>query len=376
MSATPVALTDYPKVSIIVPAYNEEVNIVSTIMNLLQCDYPNFDVILVDDGSKDATLLRVRDVFEQSTQVKIISKANGGKASALNEGIRRSDADYLVCIDADTKLKPDAVRIMMENMLRDASIGAIAGTVKVGNQVNLMTRWQHLEYVTSQNFDRKAFAVINAITVVPGAIGAFRRSAIEEAGLFTTDTLAEDCDLTIRILRCGYTVANESGAIAYTEAPETVGQFMRQRVRWTFGVLQTIWKHKDIALGGNNKALSWIAIPDIIIFKYVIPAFTPLADIIAIISLTAGVSATDNQMLDYYLLFLLVDTGIALFAFILEGEKLYQLVLLIPQRLIYRWLMLVVLFQSLLRAVKGELQHWGVLKRTGNVKELQINVSE
>ncbi|HAK12800.1 MAG TPA: hypothetical protein DCO78_13295 [Chitinophagaceae bacterium] len=248
--------------------------------------------------------------------------------------------------------------------------------MKVGNQVNLMTRWQHLEYVTSQNFDRKAFAVINAITVVPGAIGAFRRTAIEEAGLFTTDTLAEDCDLTIRILRCGYKVANESSAIAYTEAPETVGQFMRQRVRWTFGVLQTIWKHKDIALGGNNKALSWIAIPDIIIFKYVIPAFTPLADIIALVSLTAGVSSTDNQMLDYYLLFLLVDTGIALFAFLLEGETLYQLILLIPQRLIYRWLMLVVLFQSLLRAVKGELQHWGVLKRTGNVKDLQINVSE
>jgi hypothetical protein len=151
---------------------------------------------------------------------------------------------------------------------------------------------------------------------------------------------------------------------------------MRQRVRWTFGVLQTIWKHKDIALGGNNKALSWIAIPDIIVFKYVIPAFTPLADIIALISLTAGVSSTDNQMLNYYLLFLLVDTGIALFAFILEGEKLYQLILLIPQRLIYRWLMLVVLFQSLLRAVKGELQHWGVLKRTGNVKDLQINVSD
>ncbi|MEY2640427.1 MAG: hypothetical protein RIR90_1909, partial [Bacteroidota bacterium] len=370
------ALAAYPKVSIIVPAYNEEVNIVATIMNLLQCDYPNFDVILVDDGSKDNTLLRVKEVFANSDQVAIISKINGGKASALNEGIRCSNADYLVCIDADTKLKPDAVRMMMEHMLRDASIGAVAGTVKVGNQVNLMTRWQHLEYVTSQNFDRKAFAVINAITVVPGAIGAFRRTAIEEAGLFTTDTLAEDCDVTIRILRCGYIVANESRAIAYTEAPETVAQFMKQRVRWTFGVLQTIWKHKDIALGGSNKALSWIAIPDIIIFKYVIPAFTPLADVIALLSLTAGVSSSDNQMLDYYLLFLLVDTGIAAFAFLLEGEKLYQLILLIPQRLIYRWLMLVVLFQSLLRAVKGELQHWGVLKRTGNVKDLQINVSE
>lgn len=370
------ALAAYPKVSIIVPAYNEEVNIVATIMNLLQCDYPNFDVILVDDGSKDNTLLRVKEVFANSDQVAIISKINGGKASALNEGIRCSNADYLVCIDADTKLKPDAVRMMMEHMLRDASIGAVAGTVKVGNQVNLMTRWQHLEYVTSQNFDRKAFAVINAITVVPGAIGAFRRTAIEEAGLFTTDTLAEDCDVTIRILRCGYIVANESRAIAYTEAPETIAQFMKQRVRWTFGVLQTIWKHKDIALGGSNKALSWIAIPDIIIFKYVIPAFTPLADVIALLSLTAGVSSSDNQMLDYYLLFLLVDTGIAAFAFLLEGEKLYQLILLIPQRLIYRWLMLVVLFQSLLRAVKGELQHWGVLKRTGNVKDLQINVSE
>lgn len=374
--ATPISIDGYPKVAIIVPAYNEEVNIVASINNLLQCDYPHYEIILVDDGSKDNTLKIVRAAFENTGRVRIIAKPNGGKASALNTGILASDAEYLVCIDADTKLKPDAVRIMMDTMLSDASIGAVAGTVRVGNLVNMMTRWQHLEYVTSQNFDRKAFAAINAITVVPGAIGAFSRKALEEAGMFTTDTLAEDCDLTIRLLRCGYRVANSSKALAYTEAPETVKQFMKQRLRWTFGVLQTIWKHKDIALGGSNKALSWIAIPDIIIFKYVIPVFTPLADLIALLSLTAGVASTDNLMLQYYMLFLLVDVGIALFAFLMEGEKLHELFLLIPQRLIYRWLMLVVLFQSLIRAAKGELQHWGVLRRTGNVKELQINVSE
>ena len=124
-------------------------------------------------------------------------------------------------------------------------VGAVAGNVKVGNQVNLLTKWQAIEYISSQNFDRKAFAYLNAITVVPGAIGAFRKKAIEEAGGFTTDTLAEDCDLTIRILRCGYIVENDNSAIAMTEAPETLKQFFKQRFRWSYGVMQTFWKNRD-----------------------------------------------------------------------------------------------------------------------------------
>ena len=367
-------ISNYPLVSIIVPAYNEEVNIVGSLKNLLKCNYPNFNIVFVDDGSKDKTWEMVTSEFPADTpNLKLLTKPNGGKASALNYGIESTNADYVVCIDADTKLAPNAVSIMMKHFLMqtDSSeeIGAVAGVVKVGNEVNLLTKWQNIEYITSQNFDRKGFAYANAITVVPGAIGAFKKKAIEDAGGFTTDTLAEDCDLTIRILRAGYRVTNEPKAIAYTEAPETLKMFMKQRFRWSFGVMQTFWKHSDQLFSNKNKSLGWIALPDILIFKYIIPVFSPIADILMIIGLF-----TDNasKILWYYVLFTIVDTTIAAISFLFEKENPLKLIWLIPQRLIYRWIMLVVLYRSLKRALKGELQNWGVLKRTGNVKDVVV----
>lgn len=188
---------DVPLVSIIVPAYNEEVNAVSSLNNLLKQDYPNFNIVFVDDGSKDETYKRVCDAFTNHPLMQLLTKPNGGKASALNYGIAHTHAEYVVCIDADTKLFPDAISIMMRHFFADkaGNVGAVVGNVKVGNQCKWRsTRWQAIEYTTSQNFDRRAYSAINAITVVPGAIGAFRKSAIENAGGLTTDTLAEDCD--------------------------------------------------------------------------------------------------------------------------------------------------------------------------------------
>lgn len=366
------AATAQPLVSIIVPAYNEEVNAVSSLQKLLACDYPLFEIIFVDDGSKDSTYDKVSKAFEGNDKIKVFTKPNGGKASALNYGIGQSHADFVVCIDADTQLRPDAVKLLMKHFQQPVGagqplVGAVAGTVKVGNEVNMLTRWQSIEYITSQNFDRKAFAYINAITVVPGAVGAFRKDALIMAGGFTTDTLAEDCDITIRILKCGYIVTNESKAFAYTEAPETLKQFMKQRFRWSFGVMQTVWKNKDATFNIRYKALGWVAFPDILLFKYVIPFFTPMADFFMF---TGLFSDNRSRIGQYYLLFTIIDAAIALLAFALEKEKPWKLIWLIPQRLVYRWLLMVVLFRSLLRAVKGELQHWGVLKRTGNVKQM------
>ncbi|HCL82614.1 MAG TPA: glycosyl transferase family 2 [Chitinophagaceae bacterium] len=364
--------TDAPLVSIIVPAFNEEVNAVSSVENLLKTDYPRFEIIFVDDGSRDATYSKVKNTFRGNSKVQVFSKPNGGKASALNFGIQRSGADFVICIDADTKLMPDAVsRLMMHfgnvEYPDGKQVGAVAGNVKVGNKVNLLSRWQSIEYISSQNFDRKAFAYVNAITVVPGAIGAFRKSAIEEAGGFTTDTLAEDCDLTIRLLRCNYIVANENSAIAMTEAPETVKMFIKQRFRWSFGVMQTFWKNRDMLFSTSNKSLGWIALPNILLFQYIIPSIIPLADFFMLVGLLTGNAARIGT---YYLLFMAVDLAVAILAFSFEKEKLIKLVWLIPQRLVWRWLMWYVLFKSIRRALKGELQHWGVLKRTGNVKEI------
>ncbi len=365
------AITEKPLVSIIVPAYNEEINAVNSLENLLKCDYENFNIYFIDDGSTDNTYKRVSEAFAQHSKVTVLTKTNGGKASALNFGISQTMASYVVCIDADTKLKSNAVSLLMRHFLtakqdKQQQVGAVAGNVKVGNEVNMITRWQSIEYITSQNFDRKAFAYINAITVVPGAIGAFRKDAIEAAGGFTTDTLAEDCDLTIRILKAGYRVENENDAIALTEAPETVKQFLKQRFRWSFGVMQTFWKHRDALFSNRYKTLGWIALPNILLFQFIIPVFSPLADVLMIVGLFTGNAANIGR---YYLLFMLVDTAIALMAFTFEKEKIYKLLWLIPQRFAYRWLMYVVLFRSYRRAIKGELQSWGVLKRTGNVKD-------
>ncbi len=366
--------TDAPKVSIIVPAYNEQINAVDSVENLLRTDYPNFEIIFVDDGSKDGTYERVKTAFQTNAKVRVLTKPNGGKASALNYGIQQSESPFVICIDADTKLLSNAVSKLMMHFgdvqyHNGKKVGAVAGNVKVGNTVNLLTRWQSVEYISSQNFDRKAFAYLNAITVVPGAIGAFRKTAIEEAGGFTTDTLAEDCDLTIRMLRCDYIIENENEAIAMTEAPETVKMFIKQRFRWSFGVMQTFWKNRDMLFSSRNKALGWIALPNILLFQYIIPSIIPLADLIMLIGIRFG---NGPRIAKYYLVFLLVDLGVAILAFSFEKEKLTRLIWLIPQRLVWRWLLWYVLFKSFRRAIKGELQNWGVLKRTGNVKEIPL----
>jgi cellulose synthase/poly-beta-1,6-N-acetylglucosamine synthase-like glycosyltransferase/spore germination protein YaaH/peptidoglycan/xylan/chitin deacetylase (PgdA/CDA1 family) len=362
-------LENAPAVSIIVPAYNEEMNAVSSLKNLLNQDYPNFNIIFVDDGSQDETYTKVCDAMADNKKIKIFTKPNGGKASALNYGIQNTDAEYVVCIDADTKLFPNAVSLMMLHFLGEdgESIGAVAGNVKVGNQLNLLTKWQAIEYTTSQNFDRLAYSNINAITVVPGAIGAFRKSAIDDAGGLTTDTLAEDCDLTIRILRAGYIVTNENKAIAMTEAPEKIMQFIKQRTRWTFGVMQTFWKHRETLLSKKNKGLGMWAMPNILVFQFIIPIFSPLADFFMLVGLCTGNAGKIGL---YYLVFMLVDASISIAAYILEKEKLSVLIWIIPQRFCYRWIMYVVLFKSFKKAIKGELQTWGVLKRTGNVADI------
>lgn len=369
--------TAAPLVSIIVPAYNEEVNAVSSLNNLLKTDYPNFEIIFVDDGSKDSTYEKVNNAFKDHPKMRVLTKPNGGKASALNYGILQSTAEFVICIDADTKLLSNAVSYLMRHFDPKANpnnepVGAVAGNVKVGNEINAITRWQAIEYITSQNFDRKAFSAVNAITVVPGAIGAFRKQALEEAGGFTTDTLAEDCDLTVRILRCGYVVKNDNKAVAMTEAPETVKMFLKQRFRWSFGVMQTFYKNRDALFNWKYKWLGWIALPNILIFQFIIPTIAPLADIFMIIGIWSG---NGQKILTYYLVFMLVDAAVSVLAFIYEKEKLSKLVWLIPQRFVYRWLMYYVLFKSFRKAIKGELQHWGVLKRTGNVKDVESVVN-
>ncbi|MBS1501608.1 MAG: glycosyltransferase [Bacteroidetes bacterium] len=353
-----------PPVSLIVPAYNEEVTAVKTIQSLLQLEYPKFEIIFVDDGSKDNTYDLVSSLYNDHPVVRVMTKPNGGKASALNYGISHSNYDYAICIDADTQLNKYAIYHLM-TYFTDKEIGAVAGTVKVGNENNFITMWQSIEYITAQNMDRRAFDLINSITVVPGAIGAFRKSAIFKAGGFTSDTLAEDCDLTMRILKQGYIIRNCAEAVAYTEAPETLNALLKQRFRWSFGVIQSFWKNRDALFNSKYKFFGMVGMPNILIFQIILPLFSPLADLMMIIGLFGD---KPLKILSYYVAFVLIDFLVSIMAFRMEKEKYGKLVYIIPQRFIWRQLMYYVLFKSIRKALKGELSGWGVLKRTGNVK--------
>jgi cellulose synthase/poly-beta-1,6-N-acetylglucosamine synthase-like glycosyltransferase/peptidoglycan/xylan/chitin deacetylase (PgdA/CDA1 family)/spore germination protein YaaH len=353
-----------PPVDIIVPAYNEEVTAIKTIQSLLKTEYPNFRIIFVDDGSKDKTYHVVFEAYGKHPLVEVLTKPNGGKASALNFGITHAKSEFVVCIDADTQLKTDAISHMMA-YFTDEEIGAVAGTVKVGNENNIITKWQSIEYITAQNMDRRAFDIINSITVVPGAIGAFRKSAIFRAGGFTYDTLAEDCDLTMRILKQDFVIKNCAEAIAYTEAPETINALLKQRFRWSFGVMQSFWKNRDALFNKKYKYFGMVGMPNILIFQILLPLFSPLADLMMILGLFGS---HPEKMLVFYVVFLLVDFMVGIIAFRMEKERYYKLIYLIPQRFIWRQLMYYILFKSIRKALKGELNTWGVLKRTGNVK--------
>jgi poly-beta-1,6 N-acetyl-D-glucosamine synthase len=357
-------LNEQPLVSIIVPAYNEEVNILRTIENLLKTEYKNIEIVFVDDGSRDNTYSLVTEKFSTNPNVKIYTKQNGGKASALNYGISMSNAEYVVCIDADTQLKPDAVTELIK-YFDDEKVGAIAGNVKVGNHVNMLTNWQSVEYITSQNFDRRAFDLLNGIMVVPGAIGAFRKSALIKVGKFSTDTLAEDCEITIRLLMEGCTVKYSHTAISYTESPETLKMFIKQRFRWTYGIMQSVWKHKETVFNRNYKGLGLAAMPNAMLFQFMLPVISPLVDFVMLLSLISG---QWFQTLMFYLVFTIVDLLASVLAFSYEKENIKKLLYLIPQRLVYRQLMFWVLLKSILAALRGTLIGWGVLKRTGTVK--------
>lgn len=369
-----------PMVSIIVPAYNEEVNAIRTVNSLLQQDYPNLQIVFIDDGSTDKTFETVQKVFLHSPNVYVYTKINGGKADALNVGIENANSEFVICIDADTQLKADAVSQLMQKFhssIEGVTIGAVAGNVKVGNEINMITLWQSIEYITSQNFDRRAFDLLNCITVVPGAIGAFRKEAVIKAGGFTSDTLAEDCDLTMRLHRNGYQIRNCNTAISYTEVPETMRQFMRQRFRWSFGVMQCFWKHRDAVFNPRFKNFGMVALPNILIFQILLPFLAPLADLLLVLSLLAAgfgiIQADIGHIFLYYFVFTLVDAAGAALAFAFEKADFKKLFWMIPQRLLYRQLMYYILIKSFNKAIKGELQGWGVLKRTGNVKEISTS---
>ncbi len=372
-----------PSVSVLVAAYNEEPVIARTVRSALASDYPDLEVVVVDDGSTDGTAAAVRAGFAADPRVRLLRQPNGGKASALNRALAAARGEVLVAFDADTMVAPDAIGLLVRHF-EDPRVAAVAGNVKVGNRVNAFTMWQSIEYISAQNLDRRANAMLNGVTVVPGAIGAWRRATVEAMGGFLTDTLAEDMELTWRLRRAGWRITAEQGAVALTEAPATVGQFLRQRHRWTFGSLQVLWKHRGVLF--HYGWFGWVAVPSVWLFQILFQTLGPLVDLQLLYAVGNFVysavirvafhqdwqplpQVTDTLLvtLFYYAIFFAVDLGAAFVAFRLDRERLRDLWWLFLQRFVYRQTLYYVLWKAMASALKGRRRSWGKLRRMGTV---------
>ena len=357
--------TFHPPVSVVIAAYNEEKVIARTVQSILDNGYDDLELIVVDDGSKDATLRILRDGFDSHPRVRILSQPNRGKSAALNNAIHEANNGILVAVDADTIFRKGAIGYLVRHFA-DEQVGAVSGNARVGNRRTWIARFQSIEYVCGFNLDRRALDLLNAITVVPGAVGAWRKDLIDALGGFDHDTLAEDTDLTLAIRELGYKIRYEEDAVAYTEAPETTKALAKQRFRWSFGTLQAAWKHRSVTLDPRYGFLGLLAMPSIWVFQLFLAAISPFAEVAMVIALFAGNWKT---VLLFYFAFFALETVTALLAYALEGDWPGDLKLFFLQRIYFRGLMQYVLGKSILFALKGRVVGWGKLERTASVQE-------
>jgi peptidoglycan-N-acetylglucosamine deacetylase len=366
------------RVSVLIPAFNEAQVIKRSVETVLASENVLLDVIVIDDGSADGTSDIVRAAFGDEPRVRLLTLQNGGKARALNEGLRLAKGEIVIALDADTQFEPTTIA-RLARWFVDPQIAAVAGNAKVGNRINLVTKWQALEYVTAQNLERRALASLGAMTVVPGAVGAWRRAALAQVGGYPHDTLAEDQDLTIAIQRAGWKVHYDQYAVAWTEAPESVAALSKQRFRWAFGTLQCLWKHRRVIGTGTPRGLALVGLPQAIVFQIFFAAISPIIDLALVISIVStfirveehgwAQTSTDlEKMALFWIVFSLIDLLSGAIAFALERKENWRLLwLMIPQRFGYRQVMYYVVLKAMTQALRGPRVGWGKLDRSGRV---------
>jgi cellulose synthase/poly-beta-1,6-N-acetylglucosamine synthase-like glycosyltransferase/peptidoglycan/xylan/chitin deacetylase (PgdA/CDA1 family) len=356
-----------PLVSVVIPAYNEELGIVAAVESLVASDYPGLDIIVVDDGSTDATSAKVAALAIPN--VTLIRQANAGKPAALNTGVDAAKHDILVLVDGDTVFEASAMRALVAPF-SDPEVGAVSGNTKVGNRRGLLGRWQHIEYVIGFNLDRRMFDVLRCMPTVPGAIGAFRRETLEAVGGVSDETLAEDTDLTMATCRAGWRVVYAPDARAWTEAPATLGQLWRQRYRWCYGTMQAMWKHRGAVLeSGAAGKLGRRGLPYLLAFQVLLPLLAPIIDVSALYSILFLPSPTIAYV---WLSFLAMQYVSAAYAFRLDRERIAPLWSLAPQQFVYRQLMYLVVIQSVASALYGIRLRWHVMRRTGDMEAAPV----
>ncbi len=355
----------WPPISVMMAAFNEEKMIVLAIRSVLDNGYPGtLEVVVVDDGSRDRTSELVQSEFGGDPRVCLYRQHNAGKSAALARAFAAANHDLIISLDADTQFAPGALRALVEPLVRDARVGAVSGNAKVGNRGRWLTEFQSLEYICGFNLDRRAYDTLNCITVVPGAVGAYRRQAVEEAGGISAETLAEDTDLTLHIRKNGWRIAYAAQAVGWTESPETLRTLARQRFRWAFGTLQCLWKHRDALFNPRYGALGWVALPSLWFFQIGLVAAAPLVDFLMIVSLFVG---NGIEVSLYFGAFVFADILLAAIALSLEGENPWRAALALPQRFVYRPLLSLVVWQAILRALRGAWVSWGITERVARV---------
>ncbi|MEV0803649.1 bifunctional polysaccharide deacetylase/glycosyltransferase family 2 protein [Kribbella sp. NPDC050281] len=349
-------------VSVIIPAYNESAGIGAAIRSLVASDHP-IEVIVVDDGSTDGTA----DIVEAMgiRGVRVIRQRNAGKPVALNTGLQAAHFDLVVMVDGDTVFERDAVRMLVQPFA-DPSVGAVSGNAKVGNRRGLLGRWQHIEYVVGFNLDRRLFDLAECMPTVPGAVGGFRRTALERIGGLSEVTLAEDTDLTMALCRDGWRVVYEERAVAWTEAPASLGALWRQRYRWCYGTLQAMWKHRGAWVQrGQAGKLGRRGLTYLLLFQVLLPLLAPVVDVFAIYGL---VFLDPLRVGLVWLGFLALQFAMGCFAFHLDGERAGPLWTLPLQQFVYRQLMYLVVIQSVFTALAGSRLRWQRMERYGSLR--------
>lgn len=361
---------ELPLVSVILPVFNEELVVARTLDSLRASDYPNFEVIVVDDGSTDGTGAILREVAAGWPQLRVLTQPNAGKSVASNQAILAANGEIVVTLDGDTIFEPQTIRMLARHFYDtdgDRRVGAVAGHIKVGNRSNLLTMWQSLEYISGICVTRVAEGVIGAISIVPGACAAWRKEALQAAGGYSHDTLAEDADLTMTLQKLGYKVVQENRAVAWTEAPITAKGLAKQRLRWTYGNLQALWKHADMLFRPRYRALGMLTLPYTMLATVVPLLFLPLTVLMAALSLASG----NWQAIAIFAAFVAgLHMLICVLALRMVGESWTHLLVVPVYRLIYEPLRAYLLYASLLQALKGRMVGWYKPERTNSVLDL------
>ncbi|MGZ2356650.1 bifunctional polysaccharide deacetylase/glycosyltransferase family 2 protein [Streptomyces sp. 372A] len=348
-------------VTVIVPAYNEQECITNTLLSLARSEHP-IEVIVVDDGSTDDTSAIIEEL--DLPMVRLIRQPNSGKPAALNTGVAAASYDLIVMMDGDTVFEPATVRELVQPF-GNPRVGAVAGNAKVGNRDTLIGAWQHIEYVMGFNLDRRMYDVLDCMPTIPGAVGAFRRTALQQAGGMSDDTLAEDTDVTMALHRAGWKVVYAENARAWTEAPDSMKQLWSQRYRWSYGTMQAMWKHRRAVLErGAAGHFGRVGLPFVALFMVVTPLLAPAIDI----GMVYGVVFVDAyKTLAAWFAVMALQAFCAWWSFHLDKEKAWHLIALPAQQVVYRVLMYMVLLQSAITALTGGRLRWQKLRRTGEV---------